>query len=195
MMAAGGANRIMVASPSLSSMDFRALIGDASQRVGHMVHLPEDRSRSLCAGVVPERFSEPQGILVDGFPSEPAYQQYLARSLPGRGILHKEGRRFRQAEEDYHRAISFLETLTKGAHSRPVYRYELASACNNLGILYSQQERYREAKVVYGQPLGLLQSLVRDFAARPLVRYELTNTHNSLGTALAKLPQTSEAEA
>lgn len=110
----------------------------------------------------------------------------LARTCINRGILHRQGERWAQAEADYRRAKALLILPEVGSVLAGVsWRVDTGVVHQNLGNLLQGRGRVSEAEMELRAAEAVFERLVEEFPHRNLLRYKLASTRNSLGSTLA----------
>ncbi len=124
-------------------------------------------------------------------PSNPVYQQELARSYYNRGILLYDGNS-PDAEADFLRASALLEPLVAANQPAPELspgnpdpRQDLARVNNNLGTISMQQKDYAKAQTLFNQAILSLQPLRQKDPINREYKTEIATYYNNLALALA----------
>jgi tetratricopeptide (TPR) repeat protein len=105
-------------------------------------------------------------------PDAPAYRYELANVHLQRGELYG-GKRPRQAEAEYRRAIALYRSLPADV---PQYRAALAAGYSSRAMLVQSPRRWKEAGQWYRRALALQRALVRDLPHQPELRKNLAVT-------------------
>ncbi len=126
-------------------------------------------------------------------PTNPDYQQELARTYYNRGILHYDSGAYDSTVADFGQAIRLLEPLAASkaqspdqeTRSQPKPAQDLARVYNNLGNLLSSKERlYPEAEKLIEQAVSIHESLLKQDPANLEYKQELTQFYYSLAAVL-----------
>jgi Flp pilus assembly protein TadD/energy-coupling factor transporter ATP-binding protein EcfA2 len=128
-------------------------------------------------------------------PSDPVYQQELARTRYNLGIFRYDGGDLQQCEAEFREAIRLLEPLATRAHegSDVPPAQDLARAYNDLAVLLSDAGRSGEARRLYGRAIDIEESLDRHQGDRQY-KVELATFHNNLSSLLWNGEELEEAK-
>jgi tetratricopeptide (TPR) repeat protein len=136
-----------------------------------------------------------QQKLHQNFPTNPVYQQELARSYYNRGILLYDGNS-PDAETYFLQASALLQPLVAAnqptpqqSTSNPDPSQDLARVNNNLGIISLQQKNPAKAQGLFNEAILSLQTLLQKDPTNREYKTELATYYNNLALALASQQQ------
>lgn len=128
-------------------------------------------------------------------PSDPVYQQELARTHYNLGILRYDGGDLQRCEAEFREAIRLLEPLAersyKGSEVPPAQ--DLARVYNDLAVRLSDAGRSAEARRLYGRAIDIEESLDRHQGGRQY-EVELATFRNNLSALLWNGEELEEAK-
>ena len=120
------------------------------------------------------------------FPSVPDYTAKLAGDQTRLGSFYRENRRYRDAEEAYHRALAGFSGLRRRSLNRVEYRLSEAGAHVNLAaMLLEELGRPEDAGREAGTAVKLFEQLLKTSPALERARNGLATSLYLLGNALS----------
>ncbi len=126
------------------------------------------------------------GELAREFPSVPDYTAKLAGDQTRLGSFYRENRRYRDAEEAYHRALAGFSGLRRRSLNRVEYRLSEAGAHVNLAaMLLEELGRPEDAGREAGTAVKLFEQLLKTSPALERARNGLATSLYLLGNALS----------
>jgi tetratricopeptide (TPR) repeat protein len=121
------------------------------------------------------------------YPTIAHYQQFLANTQNNLGLVYKSTRRWAEAEDALHRALTVRERVVREHPDGVEYAEELGGALCNLGNLLRQRNQSEPALAWYSKAIRTLEEVLRRQSGRAQARQFLRNAHTGRAQALDAL--------
>ena len=131
--------------------------------------------------------------MAEKYPKNPDYQDGLANSRNGLGILLISMNRSEEAVETLQQAIESYQKLVAQQPDRPLYRGLLGGAVNNLGLAFAKQGNDEEAVPYYRKAIEHQREAIDLSPQVTEYRGYLSNHYSALGKSLRALGRAEEA--
>ncbi len=118
----------------------------------------------------------------------------LALATDARGWIYREQGDLTLSEQDYHAALTLLDSLVADFPTVPRYRESLARACNSVALIAESTGRLDDAETNLRRELPLVERLTQDFPDRPEHSRELARTLTNLGNVLLSQNHAADSE-
>jgi serine/threonine protein kinase/Flp pilus assembly protein TadD len=118
---------------------------------------------------------------------DPASQFDVAVAYRRMGTLHDKLGKWKEAEQDYGRAIAMLEQFVEQIPARAEYRRELAEGYRDLAAMLVEIGRFDDSEALTRKAMRIIEQLVAEFPDEPDYQRSLAATYGNLGTMLSGL--------
>jgi tetratricopeptide (TPR) repeat protein len=131
-----------------------------------------------------------QQELVHQIPTNPSYQQELARTYYNRGILRYSNRDHNDSESDFRQAVGLLEPLgeknidASAGNNNPPPLQDLARVYNNLANLLGHEKRMPEAAQLYERAIAIHEGLCKKEPGNREYKMELAQFYDNMAILL-----------